>query len=198
MKIVYRGERPARARDRPGAMPGTREGSFCKTTSLPWQTYGRSNRARILFLLLLISLLGLFVPETDAWPSALPAGVSVTSMVTGFGWVTDMAWITPRHVLVTTKDGRIFLLRDWQYNLNEIFINLRSRTQPAVGDRGLVSVVVHPDFQRNQRRGFIFVAYVDDPAPGCQALGQMCMIKVGGKCPDSSAFRMTNSSSYLL
>jgi hypothetical protein len=196
---MFGAERPARAWDRPEAMPAIWEGSDGQRESLPERTPRGSLRTRTLILLLLISILGTLLPGASAWPSGLPSGVSVTSMAEGFRWVTDIAWITPRHVLLSSKwhkrrdslslslsndkstlakDGRIYLMRDWQWSFSNTFINLRNRTQPAAGDRGLTSVVVHPDFQRNQRRGFIYVSYVDDPNPGCQVLGQMCMIKV--------------------
>lgn len=113
-----------------------------------------------------------------AWPQGLPNGVSVRSMVQGFqGWITDMAFITQRHVLVSTKDGRVYLLTDWTFSRAQPLLDMRSRVKPAVGDRGLVSLAVHPDFQKNGRKGYVYVAWVDDPAPNCQALGQMCMIK---------------------
>ena len=105
--------------------------------------------------LILAALLVLNPLSVLAWPSGLPTGVSVTRLAAGLPWATDIAWISEKHVLVSTKDGLIYLMNNWNWNGNAPLIDLRSRVLPAAGDRGLTSVAVHPQFQASSRRTLV-------------------------------------------
>lgn len=146
----------------------TRRADACKESQSP--------HSPLLLAGILCALLLLF-PTVIAWPTGLPAGVSVQRIVSGIGWTTDIAFLTTRHTLVTTKDGIIYQLLDWRVLWDQPLLDLSYRVLPAIGDRGMTSMAVHPDLQANGKRGFVYVAYVDDPNKGCQDLGVLCEIK---------------------
>lgn len=134
-----------------------------------------------LLLIILITLILISAHFVAAWPTDLPPGVSVSAVASGFAaWITDIEFISARHSLVLTKQGKIYLLDNFYFDLSmrsKPLIDLQSSVSPAQGDRGLVSVAVHPDFRKNGKRGYIYVGYVDDTSKECQDLGRLCDIK---------------------
>lgn len=103
-----------------------------------------------------------------------PAGSSFATIV------TDIAFLSPRYSFVATKNGLVYLYdgTDFGYKPGQKpVIMVNTRVKPAIGDIGLTSIAIHPDFIRDGKEGYIYLSYTEDVSKTCQTPGQMCSIK---------------------
>lgn len=75
--------------------------------------------------------------------------------------VTDFLFLPDERMLVSTKDGRVLVVKA---NLvSNIAADLSALVGTHYGDRGLVRMISHPDFGKGNGKDFIYIAYVYDP-----------------------------------
>jgi len=111
--------------------------------------------------LVLFALFGL----GSAYPSQLPAGVTVSNLFNGIGLVTDLQFAFPDTAFMTFKNGTVSMAKiigsRWRMQPYPS-LDIGNRLGNAVGDRGLLSIAIDPAFKRNR---FIYLAYVYDDLP---------------------------------
>ncbi|KAI9016642.1 Sorbosone dehydrogenase-domain-containing protein [Hyaloraphidium curvatum] len=159
---------------------------------------GRARGPVALCLALLAALLLAAWPRTaEAIPYNLPAGFTWDDVAKNLGLVTDFLFLPDERMLVSTKNGRILVVKA---NLvSNIAADLSKLVGTAFGDRGLVRMVHHPDFGKGNGKDFIYIAYVYDPSAaeadlwfgGLKAdLGENLAAPAGPKMDRLSRFRM--------
>jgi|CXWL01.1.fsa_nt_gi glucose/arabinose dehydrogenase len=104
-------------------------------------------------LLLVVST---FVLGASVSPAAVdPPAVAFELVASGLGQVTSIAQAGDERLLVTSLDGRIWLIDHGSYSTVP-FLDLRDRVV-VDGVRGLLSVALHPDYPS---RNAVFVNYI--------------------------------------
>jgi hypothetical protein len=75
--------------------------------------------------------------------------------------VTDFLFLPDERMLVSTKDGRVLVVKA---NLvSNIAADLSALVGTHYGDRGLMRMIAHPDFGKGSGKDWIYIAYVYDP-----------------------------------
>jgi glucose/arabinose dehydrogenase len=104
---------------------------------------------------------------TQSSENAVPAGptVSLERVVGGFQVPTDMALLPGENRRVVVDLPGIAYLNEGEGLREEPFLDVRDRLAELVGERGLLGLAPHPDFERNRRFYVRYSAPLSDDAP---------------------------------
>ncbi|KAI9028032.1 Sorbosone dehydrogenase-domain-containing protein [Hyaloraphidium curvatum] len=104
-------------------------------------------------------------PAAHAFPSNLPAGFRVENVLTGIGLVTDWQFLFPDTAIMTFKNGTVAMAKisggRWRM-LPYPILDLGGRLGRAAGDRGLMTLAIHPQVRTNR---FVYFGWVHDDIP---------------------------------
>jgi glucose/arabinose dehydrogenase len=98
-----------------------------------------------------IFLLGL---SLHAQPSLV-----IESFATGFNQPVDITHANDERLFIVEKGGRIKIVNPDGTILPTPFLDIDARVESRAGERGLLGLVFHPDYETN---GFFFVNYTDN------------------------------------
>ncbi len=117
------------------------------------------------------------LPSVKAAAVTLPDGFVLETVVSGLTLPTSFNFAPEGRIYVTQKAGRVRVIKDGSL-IPASFINLSGEVN-QFGDRGLLSVAVHPDFPTQP---YLYLLYTYDPSD--------VLDQVGAGGPDGSGSRV--------
>jgi len=148
----------------PLALTTTQTGRGVRPTSGPRPTRSPGMRRPFALLVVVAAVAWNVVVAQDA---QVPDGFVIEPVVTGLSGATDAAFTSDGRMFITEIGGVVRVVADGEL-LSTPFIDMRERVN-WYGDRGLVSVAVHPRFPSIP---YVYLAFAFDPPELAQRSGK--------------------------
>jgi glucose/arabinose dehydrogenase len=161
--------------------------------------FGSSVRYRMVLvvaLALLSGLLMIFVlSETASGASDVPAGFEQERVATGLQSPTAMEFAPDGRLFVAEKSGELRVIDFANGGLQQRpFVDISQKVD-ARGERGLLGVTFHPDFDNN---GFVYVYYTQEASGGIPAHNRIVRFEADGNTAvadsEELVFKLNNLS----